>query len=133
MYPVGLIRWAGLLALMSGILFAAVDFFDLLDLAFSDESDSEAITTLSEQLGSALAPVAGVLLLLGLVGLFAAQSEAAGTLGLAGFLLTFCGGVLGHHSSVSWPLAQCSGMGHIRGIYSAGPSLLSPARRTSHL
>src|SRR5919202_3474056 len=52
---------------MSGILFAAVDFFDLLDLAFSDESDSEAITTLSEQLGSALAPVAGVLLLLGLV------------------------------------------------------------------
>ena len=103
MYSVGLIRWAGLLALMSGILFAAVDFFDLLDLAFSDESDSEAITTLSEQLGSALAPVAGVLSLLGLVGLFAAQSEAAGTLGLAGFLLTFCGGVLGHHSSVSWP------------------------------
>ena len=86
MYPVSLIRWAGLLALISGMLFAAVDFFDLLDLAFSDESDSEAITTLSEQLDSALAPVAGVLLLLGLVGLYAAQSKAAGTPGLAGFL-----------------------------------------------
>jgi hypothetical protein len=102
-YPVRLIRWAGLLAVISGMLFAAVDFFDLLDLAFSNESDSEAITTLSEQTDSILAPVANVLLLLGLVGLYAAQSEAAGTSGLAGFLLAFCGGVLGHHSSVSWP------------------------------
>ena len=102
MHLENLIRWAGLVAVISGISFAALDFFNFLALVFSDETDGEAITSLSEQLGAILGPVASVLLLLGLVGLYAAESEAAGTAGLVGFLLAFCSGVL-RQSSAFFP------------------------------
>lgn len=82
-----LIRWAGMAALGSGVLSATGD---LLSLGVDLESAASA-ATLPYALVFLLYLLGGVLLLLGLVGLYAAQSEAAGVLGLAGFLTAFLG------------------------------------------
>jgi hypothetical protein len=59
------------------------------------ELNREFLTTGAHALESALRLIAfGVLLPLGLVGLYARQSEAAGLLGLVGFVVAFAGTVL---------------------------------------
>jgi hypothetical protein len=85
-----LFRWGGLAALVS----AAVSIMgDILRLFVDVESAESAIGT-SYALVFWLYLIGAVLLLLGLVGLYVSQSEAAGVLGLVGFLVAFAGTAL---------------------------------------
>jgi hypothetical protein len=79
-----LIRWGGLAALVAAALFVIADFV-ILFFAVGQASNAGLLFR------SAVAVGAGVLLLLGLVGLYAHQSEATGILGLAAFLAAFIG------------------------------------------
>ncbi len=79
-----LIRWGGLVAVVAGTLFIIVNLITLLALAFGQESFALFVR-------SVISPVAGTLLLLGLVGLYARQSEATDIIGLIGFLFAFFG------------------------------------------
>ena len=85
-----LIRWAGLAAVLSGV---SSVIGDLLGLTVDLESAESAATT-PYVLIFVLYLLGTVLLLLGLVGLYAGQSEAAGVLGLVGFLVAFLGTAL---------------------------------------
>ena len=85
-----LIRWAGLAAMASGVCSV---IGDLLSLAVDLES-AESALTIPYVLVFLLYLLGTVLLLLGLVGLYASQSEAAGVLGLVGFLGAFVGTAL---------------------------------------
>ena len=94
-----LIRWGGLVAVIAGVLFVAVDLVSLLVLGleifgFEQNPSEGGISFALLLLRSITAPVAGALLVLGLVGLYAHQSEAAGTAGLVSFLVAFLGTVL---------------------------------------
>jgi hypothetical protein len=75
-----LIRWAGLAAMGAGILFIAIQAIHPLDVLSSVTTARWAIV---HYLGVAMC----FLGLLGLVGLYARQVEAAGWLGLVGYLL----------------------------------------------
>jgi hypothetical protein len=90
MTPAGLMRWAGLAAVASAVLSAMGDLLRL----FVDVESSETATTTPYFLVFLLYLLGAVLLLLGLVGLYASQSEAAGVLGLVGFLAAFLGTAL---------------------------------------
>jgi hypothetical protein len=90
MTPAGLMRWAGLAAVASAVLSAMGDLLRL----FVDVESSETATTTPYFLVFFLYLLGAVLLLLGLVGLYASQSEAAGVLGLVGFLVAFLGTAL---------------------------------------
>jgi len=90
MTPAGLMRWAGLAAVASAVLSAMGDLLRL----FVDVESSETATTTPYFLVFLLYLLGAVLLLLGLVGLYASQSEAAGVLGLVGFLVAFLGTAL---------------------------------------
>jgi hypothetical protein len=83
-------RWAGLAAVASAVLSAMGDLLRL----FVDVESSETATTTPYFLVFFLYLLGAVLLLLGLVGLYASQSEAAGVLGLVGFLVAFLGTAL---------------------------------------
>ena len=85
-----LIRWAGLAAVLSGV---SSVIGDLLGLTVDLESAESAATT-PYVLIFVLYLLGTVLLLLGLVGLYAGQSEAAGVLGLVVFLVAFLGTAL---------------------------------------
>ena len=85
-----LIRLAGLAALSSGVL-AAIG--DLLSLVVDLENPLSA-TTAGYNVVFFLYLLSTALLLLGLVGLYTSQSQAAGILGLVGFLVAFLGTVL---------------------------------------
>ncbi len=85
-----LIRWAGLAAVLSGV---SSVIGDLLSLVVDLESAESAATT-PYMLVFFLYLLGTVLLLLGLVGLYSSQSEAAGSLGLLGFLVAFLGTAL---------------------------------------
>jgi hypothetical protein len=87
-----LIRWGGLAALAAGVLFIIVNLVTLFVLGF--EGAGADATSFGLFFRSAIAPVAGTLLLLGLVGLYVHQSEAAGVPGLISFLVAFVGTVL---------------------------------------
>ncbi len=94
MSSLNLIRWGGLAAILAGVLLVVAD---LLNLAIGFDPDvpfSEVATTGIHAFQSVINLLAAVLLLLGLVGLYARQSEAAGPLGLAGFLVAFLGTAL---------------------------------------
>ncbi len=82
-----LIRWAGAAAVAAAVLIVITQVGDLLTLNAGDDGAPVV-------LNAVLKLVAACLLLLGLVGLFARQAEATGTLGLAGFLVAFLGTVL---------------------------------------
>ncbi len=86
-----LIRWSGLSAILGGALLL---ISDLLSLTVTSGSLSEIVATTSYAIDSGTRILAGVLLLLGLVGLYAHQSEASGTLGLVAFLAAFAGTAL---------------------------------------
>ncbi len=87
-----LIRWGGLAALVGGVLFVVAELLGLPTL--NVESFSETATTASFAIQTTTFLLGVVLMLLGLVGLYARQSEAAGALGLIGFLVAFLGTVL---------------------------------------
>ena len=75
-----LIRWAGLAAMSSGILFIVIQLIHPLDVLSSVTTAQWAI---AHYVGVAMA----FLGLLGIAGLYARQVEAAGWLGLVGYLL----------------------------------------------
>jgi hypothetical protein len=83
-----LVRWSGLALLLAGILIAVS--------ALLHPSDADPRAALS----SAWVPVhimftaGAVLTLFGLIGFYGAQADAAGRLGLIGFILTFTGNSL---------------------------------------
>ena len=83
-----LIRWSGLAAVLGGALLIVSDF-----LSFTVNSGdlAEVVTTGAYLADGSMKVLAGVLLLLGLVGLYARQSEASGALGLVAFLVAFAG------------------------------------------
>ena len=89
-----LIRWAGLAAILAGVLLVVADLLNLAIGFDDDEPFSETATTDIYAFQSVVNLLAAVLLLIGLVGLYARQSEAAGLLGLAGFLVAFLGTAL---------------------------------------
>jgi hypothetical protein len=80
-----------LAAIFGGVLLLIPD---LLSFTVTSGSISELVTTTSYTVDSGTRLLAGVLLLLGLVGLYARQLEATGTLGLAAFLVAFAGTAL---------------------------------------
>ena len=90
------IRWAGLAAILAGMMFLVSD---LLDLAISFDGfgpknlGGEPSTTVSA-IQSGLTLLAGILLLVGLAGLYSRQLEDGGLLGMVGFLVAFCGTVM---------------------------------------
>src|ERR671917_589063 len=89
-----LIRWAGLAAILAGVLLVVADLLNLAIGFDEDEPFSATATTGIYALQSWANLLAAVLLLIGLVGLYARQSEAAGLLGLGGFLVAFLGTAL---------------------------------------
>lgn len=84
-----LFRLGGLAAVLGGGLIFIADILGLLILDFEDFSATAA--TGSWIFWSALYLLGLVLILGGLVGLYVYQAEAAGTLGLVGFLVAFLG------------------------------------------
>ena len=86
-----LIQWSGLAAILAAVLLSVGA---LLNIATETENLSESATTAPYAFTWLMYLLGGVLLLLGLVGLYARQSEAAGILGLVGFLGAFLGTAL---------------------------------------
>ena len=87
-----LVRLGGLAAVVGGALFVAAELLGLPTL--NEETFSETVTTTSYAVQQLLFLLGVVFVLLGLVGLYVRQSEAAGSLGLVGFLAAFAGTVL---------------------------------------
>jgi hypothetical protein len=86
-----LIRWSGLTAILAaGLLSVGA----LLSLATESENLGVSATTPSYAFSSLLYLLGGVLLLLGLVGLYIRQSGPSGILGLVAFLVAFLGTAL---------------------------------------
>ena len=90
MTPADLMRGGGLAAVVSAVLSVMGDLLRL----FVEVESSETAATTPYALVFLLYLLGAVLLLLGLVGLYASQSEAAGVLGLVGFLAAFLGTAL---------------------------------------
>ena len=91
MYSSNLIRWSGLAAILGGALLIVSDFLGFTVLS-GDLAETAA--TGAYLADGSMRVLAGVLLLLGLVGLYAYQSEASGGLGLVAFLIAFAGTAL---------------------------------------
>lgn len=115
MSPSGLIRLGGLSALLAGVLFI---IYDLLSLGFASADLSEAAAMGSYTLYEGLHLIGGVLLLGGLIGLYAGQSHSAGTLGVVAFLVAFVGTTL--VVGLIWVLAFM-----VPSVAEAAPELLS--------
>jgi hypothetical protein len=75
-----LIRWAGVSAMGAGLLFIAIQAIHPLDVLSS-------VTTAQWAIAHYMGVAMGLLALFGIVGIYARQVEAAGWLGLAGYLL----------------------------------------------
>jgi hypothetical protein len=88
-----LIRWSGLASMAGGVLFIILQ---VTSWAVGLEGDDLALTAAMPAWVPirALEVVGGLLIVLGLVGLYAHQAEAAGMLGLIGFAAAFVGSVL---------------------------------------
>jgi hypothetical protein len=95
-----LIRWSGLAAILAGVLFVASDLVDLTfepatgPVGFGTGTFGETNPGALLVLQSALTLLAGVLLLFGLIGLYAHRLEELGILGLFGFVVAFSGTVM---------------------------------------
>ncbi len=100
-----LIRLGGLVAVVAGALLLIADLWGLLLEVTSGGSEnfSEFAVTTSWTVLSATYLIGGLLLLVALVGLYAYQSEAAGVLGLVGFLAALVG--TGLLVGMMWTLA----------------------------
>ncbi|MDQ3507651.1 MAG: hypothetical protein M3494_06515 [Actinomycetota bacterium] len=86
-----LIRRGGLAAVAGAALFLVADLWTLVEefVIGGSEKFSEQAATTSWTFVSAMFLAGGILILLGLVALYARQAEAAGVLGVVGFLLAF--------------------------------------------
>lgn len=93
MSPSNLVRWGGLAAVVAGALLIITDLISLFVFGFGQKFGEDIITS-GLFLRSAIAPLAGALVLLGLVGLYAHQLEATGIPGLVSFLVAFLGTVI---------------------------------------
>jgi hypothetical protein len=92
-----LIRLGALAAVAAAVLLLTAEIIDAYNLAAyqSAELNRTFLTTATHAFQSALRLIAfGLLLPLGLVGLYARQSEVTGPLGLVGFVVAFAGTVL---------------------------------------
>ena len=95
-----LVRLGALAAVMAAVLLLIADFMDAYHIEAATttgtaELNREFLTTSTHAFESVLRLIAfGVLLPLGLVALYARQSEALGPLGLVGFVVAFAGTVL---------------------------------------
>jgi hypothetical protein len=93
----GLVRLSALAAVAAAVLLLSAEIIDAYNLAAyqTAESNREFLITSTHAFQSALRLIAlGLLLPLGLVGLYARQSEALGPLGLVVFVVAFAGTVL---------------------------------------
>jgi hypothetical protein len=88
----GLVRWSGLAAMVAGMMLFVAELLELLP-AFDDLPFSQLALTGIFTLQLTLYLLGLILLAVGLVGLYAQESETAGPLGLVGFLLAFIGTV----------------------------------------
>ena len=84
-----LIRWSGLAAVVAGGLFIIVALIDLFVLGSGQNFTSSGLL-----FRSAVSGIAGALVVLGLVGLYAYQSEATGIPGLISVLMISVGTVM---------------------------------------
>ncbi len=93
MFSSNLVRVGGLAAITAGVLLLILDVWGLLLelLGAYPENFSEEALTISYTVQSALWLIGALLLLVAVVGLYARQSEAAGALGLTGFLAALIG------------------------------------------
>ena len=92
-----LVRLGGLAAVVAAVLLLTAGIIDAynIDAYQTAELNREFLTTATHAFESALLLIAlGVLLPLGLVGLYARQSATAGLLGLVGFVVAFAGTML---------------------------------------
>ena len=95
-----LVRLGGLAVVVAAVLLLIADFMDAYHIEAATttgtaELNREFLTTSTHAFESVLRLIAfGVLLPLGLVALYARQSEALGPLGLVGFVVAFAGTVL---------------------------------------
>ena len=87
-----LIRWSGLAAMVAGALLLTAELLELLP-AFDALPFSELALTGLFTLQLTLYLAGLILLAVGLVGLYARQADAAGSLGVVGFLAAFTGTV----------------------------------------
>lgn len=87
-----LMRASGIAAVAAGTLFVVADLLDLLAARSGNFSTSEGTAPgVLIVVQSGLTLLAGVLLLFGLVGLYANRFEETGLLGLFGFVMAFRG------------------------------------------
>jgi hypothetical protein len=95
MSPTRLLRLAGLVSVAAGVLLVVTQLLFSLSLVVVDGGDPVRHAR-SPLIGvnALLTLLAVSLLLLGLVGLYARQAAASGTLGLVGFLVAFLGTIL---------------------------------------
>ena len=100
MYASALIRWSGLAAVVAGVVLIIVELMELFTV------DSEHLRAASDTgafaIWAGLSLLTFLLLPLGLIGIYSHQLEAAGILGLAGFLVAFLGTVLS--AGAAWTL-----------------------------
>ncbi len=90
-----LMRASGIAAVVAGTLFVVADLLDLLAARSGGFSTSEGTAPgVLIVVQSGLTLLAGVLLLFGLVGLYANRFEETGLLGLFGFVMAFSGTVM---------------------------------------
>lgn len=90
-----LIRWGGLAAMVGGLLYILAELLDIYNFVLLGEEEFSAVAaTASFAIETWLFLLGTLLVLFGLFGLYARHSEAAGTLGLAGFLVAFLGTAL---------------------------------------
>jgi hypothetical protein len=96
-----LMRWGGLAALVGGALLVVVNILE--SLFFGSQLDIAAVTSSTWIILEVAFLVAEILIILGLVVLYARQSEQVGTLGLIAFLVALTGTVL--VAGIDWSAA----------------------------
>ena len=94
MSSANLVRWSGMAAMLSGVLFLAVDLLGLRNNSDSFDEYILWVMTASFFAQQLLGTIGMALLVGGLVGLYVRQSEAAGSLGWVAFLTAFAGTTL---------------------------------------
>lgn len=97
------IRWGGLAAAVGPLLVLAANIYGLWETrayGSGPEAAVEAVTTTASIGFGSVRLLGGMLVVFGLVALYAAQVEAAGRLGLVGFIVSMIGTVL--LTAVAW-------------------------------
>jgi hypothetical protein len=94
MSPARLLRLAGLLSVAAGVLLVVTQLLFSLMLVVADGDPVRRARSPLAGVNGLLTLLAGYLLLLGLVGLYARQAAASGTLGLVGFVVAVLGTML---------------------------------------